>query len=116
PASRALHPLLGQRLYSPVIKEILFESRLSVDAPPFLADHRLFGDVAFPAGAYVEMVLAAAREVFGAGPQVLEDVSIHEALVLSEGAQTIQIILAPAEDGASAFQIFSRMERADAEQ
>jgi myxalamid-type polyketide synthase MxaB len=110
--STAIHPLLHQRVQSPLIKDIVFESGVSADRPPFLSDHRIYGAPIFPATAYLEMALAAAN-TFGAERPVIESVSIHEPLALPEStgeAQTVQLILTPEGDDNASFQILSLIE------
>jgi len=79
-----VHPLLGRRVGSP-LKEVLFEAAIGTRSTPFLEDHRVYGTLVFPMTGYLEMGLAAAAEALGPGPQVLEDVVISEALMLSPG-------------------------------
>jgi acyl transferase domain-containing protein/thioesterase domain-containing protein/acyl carrier protein len=107
----ALHPLLGQRLRS-ALKEIQFETQLSSDWPPFLADHQVYGAVVVPGTAFMEMALAAADAAFEQGGHQLEEITIREALTLSE-ARTVQLILTP--DGAekASFQVASLAEDDD---
>jgi acyl transferase domain-containing protein/acyl carrier protein len=107
--SLSLHPLLGRRLLSPVIKDVVFESFLGTDSVPFLNDHRIDGSVVFPATAYIEMALAAAAKAYGAGPRVLKDVTFSHVLVPSESATSVQTVLAPSEAEPVSFQIFSRV-------
>jgi acyl transferase domain-containing protein len=54
--SRVVHPLLGNRLHSP-LQQIQFESQLSITSAPFLRDHRVHDTVILPATAFVEMLL-----------------------------------------------------------
>jgi myxalamid-type polyketide synthase MxaB len=110
-----LHPLLGQRLRS-ALKEFQFETQLSCDWPPFLADHRVYGTVVVPGTAYVEMALAAADAAFDQGGHQLEEVTIREALILPEDsseAQTVQLILTPDGTEKASFQMVSLTEDDD---
>src|SRR4030095_5939094 len=58
------HPLLGERVPS-AWKSGRLESEISLERLPYLKDHRLSGQVLYPAAAYVETALAAAKEYFG---------------------------------------------------
>ncbi|MFN6535671.1 MAG: type I polyketide synthase [Nostoc sp. EkiNYC01] len=107
PLQKLLHPLLGQRLRSPLSNTIIFKRQLSTADVPFIDDHRIYGMVVVPTVAYLEMAWAAARQVLGKGVCVLEQVAIREAFVLAEGeTRTTQLLLTPDERG-YAFQIFS---------
>ncbi|QLE49252.1 type I polyketide synthase [Nostoc sp. C057] len=107
PLQKLLHPLLGQRLRSPLADTIIFERQLSIADVPFIDDHRIYGMVVVPTVAYLEMAWAAATEVLGKGVCVLEQVAIREAFVLAEGeTRTTQLLLTPDERGYT-FQIFS---------
>ena len=58
----------------------------------YLTDHRLGRSIVFPGAAYVEMALATARETFGPGPCVLEDIEFQALLVLDQDApRTVQV-------------------------
>ena len=106
------HPLLGRRISSPVIKDVVFETQLNAQWPPFLDHHRIYGMVVLPSPAYIEMVLAAASQVFGTASPVLEDLMIHEALLLPEtGSRAIQLVMGEAIDQRVAFQVFARNDR-----
>ena len=116
PAPRAqsktfLHPLLHRRIPMP-IRERVFEVAITPDSPSFLAGHRVQGAIVLSATAYLEMLLAAATEVYGPGPHQLEAVRFEEALVLSDGReQTVQIVLTPEltlEDGEMRFEVCRR--------
>jgi acyl transferase domain-containing protein len=101
------HPLLGQKLRS-ALPQVLFESQISPHSPSFLNDHQIYGTVVMPASSYLEMALAAGTEIYGAGSKVLEDVVIHEVMVLTEDHErTVQLILHPEGERAASFQILS---------
>ena len=101
------HPMLGTRLNNAGIKETIFETQIGLDEFPFLADHRIHGKLILPSPAYMEMFLAATDSHLGKGNHVLENMVIHEALLIPEqGVCTAQTVLIPEEDGAIV-QIFS---------
>ena len=101
-----VHPLLGQRLRSALP---MFESRLNSGSLPSLKDHRIYGEIVLPGGAFFEMVFAAGEELFQTNALVLENLIMQEALIIPEGnrPQTVQLILNPDYSGEAPFKIFS---------
>ena len=93
------HPLLGKRLRSP-LRETQYESQISLPLFPWLAGHRVHGELVFPASAYIGMALMAARESGDANG--IRQLSILEPLTPAE-PRTVQLI---ASDGR--FRILSR--------
>jgi acyl transferase domain-containing protein/acyl carrier protein len=107
------HPLLGRRLLSPTLSDIVFESELGATWPSFLDHHRIYGTALLPSPAYLEMALAAAAEAFGDVAFVIEDFVIREGLILPEtDERLVQLVLRPDENDAH-FEVFSR-DRAEA--
>ena len=101
------HALLGQRLHSPAIRDIVFETTLGAAWPAFLDHHRIYGVAILPSPAYVEMILAGAHEALGDGPWTIEEFSIREALILpDEGERTVQLVIS-AEDKGADFEFLS---------
>jgi acyl transferase domain-containing protein len=108
PRRRDAHPLLGEPIRLARSTELRFESRIGRRRPAFLDEHRVFGDPVMPLTAYLEMGLAAGRHAVGADRLVLEDVIIHQALVLPESGDTVlQTVLTPVGSSAFTFEIFS---------
>jgi acyl transferase domain-containing protein len=106
---RSTHPLLGQAVRSPLLREHVFELRLSADTAPFVSDHVVFGTPVFPATGYIEMATAGALALFGGAEAAIEDLAIEEALAIAtDEARVVQIAFSPVEAGRSAFQVFSR--------
>ncbi len=101
------HPLLGHNSRSPLVKQILWESRWSAAALPFVRDYQVHGMVAVPPLAYLEMALAAAAEAFGPGRHAIQ-ADIAEALILpNDAARTVQLVLAPEDNDHATFQVIS---------
>jgi myxalamid-type polyketide synthase MxaB len=101
------HPLLGQRMRSP-LQDVLFESCLSPDHPVYLQDHCIFQRVIVPGAAYLEMALAAGQQVLQSEHLQLEDVLIQHPLHLSaDQIAVVQVVLSPVEVGFYSFKIFS---------
>jgi acyl transferase domain-containing protein len=97
------HALLGHylRAVRPSWELQVIKRRL-----PYLDDHRIQGTVLMPGAAFIEMVLVAAREAFGAGTYVLEDIEFHKALFLPDDEEPVlQTVLEPE---AAAFEIYGR--------
>ncbi|QEP44176.1 SDR family NAD(P)-dependent oxidoreductase [Ectothiorhodospiraceae bacterium BW-2] len=85
--ARAGHPLLGERIDSPLLPEgALFHNSLSTLTVSFLAHHQIFGQVVLPAAAHIEMALTAAVALLGQGAE-LQAVTIEQALVLPPEAE-----------------------------
>jgi acyl transferase domain-containing protein len=88
-----VHPLLGQRMSA---AHPTWELELSPRLLPYLADHRIQENVLVPGAAFVEMALAAAREVFGAGAYAVEELAFRKALFLTEASDPrVQTVLNP---------------------
>jgi acyl transferase domain-containing protein/acyl carrier protein len=104
------HPLLGQRLHSPAFSkaEIVYESLISANNPEFLTDHRIYQRAVLPASGYIELVLAAGREVLKSEGLYLREVRFLQAMLLPEGSEIpIQFILYPQNEKEFKFKIFS---------
>ncbi|EYF00540.1 Malonyl CoA-acyl carrier protein transacylase [Chondromyces apiculatus DSM 436] len=108
------HPLLGVAFNSHARpEERTWERCLSLKEAPYLADHRVLGDVVFPATGYVEMALAAGAEALGTKEIVLEDLEFQQMLVLPEAtARVAQLALAHRGARRASFQIASRADGA----
>ena len=99
------HPLLSARLRS-ALQEIQFESRVQVQSPEFLGDHRFHEAAVFPGAGYMEMTLAAAEKIFGEGPCRVAELNILAALALPEHeTQTLQFIASSEQEGEARFKI-----------
>jgi myxalamid-type polyketide synthase MxaB len=103
------HALLGRRLPLAGSAELRFEARISGRHPAFLSHHLVFNEVVVPMAAYLESALAAGVVALGTRQLVLEDVVIHQPLVLREFAETaVQTVLKPHPTGGYGFEIYSQ--------
>ncbi len=104
-----LHPLLGPYFDSPAAPGMVFwKMELGVDSVPYLRHHCVRGVPVVPGAAYVEMARAAAEEIFGPGPHILEKIEFKKALFLpEEGAQKVQLAFLPKRDGSNEFRFYS---------
>jgi acyl transferase domain-containing protein/acyl carrier protein len=102
------HPLLGRRIHLAGSRELRFEARIGRAQPAFLEHHRLFDKVVLPMTAYLEAALAAGEVALRTRRLVLEEVVIHQALILPETVETVlQTVLVPDAAGAYRFEIYS---------
>ena len=93
---RPAHPLLGMRLR---VASPRWQAQIGARMPRFLDDHRIDGATVFPAAAYVEQMLATAREMLGEPPWELEGIVFHDALALpDDGLVQVETSLAAERD------------------
>lgn len=91
----ALSPLIDKMVRSPLIKETLFESSVSLQRLPYLKDHRVFDEYVVPGAAYLAYVASAASLLQHSHYQ-LKDVMFPAAMVLKPTQQrTLQLLLTP---------------------
>ncbi|RME50902.1 MAG: SDR family NAD(P)-dependent oxidoreductase [Deltaproteobacteria bacterium] len=87
-------PLLGEEIRSSAHSGMsFFEMEIDTEALPYLQDHRVLGNVVFPAAGYVEIFLEAARNAYGARPFLLESLHFERPLLLPEGkSREVQLV------------------------
>jgi acyl transferase domain-containing protein/NADPH:quinone reductase-like Zn-dependent oxidoreductase len=111
PTSQAgAHPLVGRRLQSPALHDVVFQTRLSAAGPAFIGEHRIFDTTVLPGMAYLEMALAAG-EAAGLGNKslVVRDLLIHEAMIFEQDeVRDVQVVIGQAAGTESALRIFSQ--------
>ena len=110
------HPLLGAPFSVPTQPEARFwEQVLSCSRLPYLADHRVQGEVVLPGTAYVEMALAAAAEAYGSRAHTLEHVVFERMLAIPEdGARFVHVALTEQDASQGSIEVFSRQDADDA--
>lgn len=104
------HSFLGQRLYSPAFSkgEIVYKSVIGSKTPEFLTDHRIFQKAVLPASGYIEIVLAAGKEVLKSESLCLKEIRFLQAMILPDELEIpIQFILYPHNENEYKFKIFS---------
>lgn len=75
-----VHPLLGQRINA---VHPTWELEVDPGQLAYLADHSIQDSTLLPGAALVEMALAAALQVYGAGTYSVDDLRLQKALVLT---------------------------------
>lgn len=103
-SSGTVHPLLGRRLNSAIP---VFEQQLN-SSGSFLSGHRIHGTPVFPATAYLEMALAAAREAFATKQFCVKNVVLAQPLSLPEEESVpVQLVITETAPGLAEFKIYS---------
>ncbi|MGW2292605.1 SDR family NAD(P)-dependent oxidoreductase [Streptomyces phaeochromogenes] len=103
----AEHPLLGAVVELPGSGGVVLSGRLSVEQQPWLADHAVTGTVLFPGTGFVELAIRAGDEI---NCPVLDELTLHNPLVLPEhGGTAVQVMAtAPDQDGHRHLHIHAR--------
>jgi 8-amino-7-oxononanoate synthase len=93
------HLLLGEQLYLAGSSEVRFQAQISAERPAYLKDHCLLDQAVFPATGYIEIALAAARQLFGITDLgiTLASFVIEQPLLLIE-AHTLQCVCTPEQE------------------
>ncbi len=92
-----VHPLLGHRLHMAAVRDtVLFEGRIRSDEPAYLKDHRVMEMVVFPGTGFLEMAVAAGRQLYPDGPVVVDDVTFERAITLPDNQpNVVQVVMMP---------------------
>ena len=102
---RAEHPLLGAVV--PVADgDTVFTARLSAADQPWLAGHRVGGEILFPGTGFLELALHAGAET---GCPAVEELTLGAPLVLSAAAE-VQVVVSAEDDGRRTIAVHSRPE------
>lgn len=90
---RRVHPLLGWRVPE---AEASWENTLDPVSLPWLADHQVGGVMVYPGAAYLEMALAASRQLFNHEHVAVEEFEIVAPMIFDgEHARTTRLVLQP---------------------
>jgi acyl transferase domain-containing protein/acyl carrier protein len=94
----AAHPLLGSRFaVAGTLETYIWENELSTTTLPYLEDHCVQGEIIFPATAYIEMTVAAAREIYGDLPVAVTEIEYRKPLFLTADPVRMQLSLSPSD-------------------
>ncbi|CZI64824.1 TPA: SDR family NAD(P)-dependent oxidoreductase [Legionella pneumophila subsp. pneumophila] len=102
------HPLLGQMLAMPG-NEYLFHQKLDLENLAYIKQHSVFEKVIFPATAYIESGLAAAKSIFQSSAFQIEKFNIERPLHPKQG-QEFQLQVKPKMDGQYKINLFAKQE------
>jgi acyl transferase domain-containing protein len=104
------HALLGESLAlatSP--NSFVWQQTLELPHQPWLLDHQVDGVALYPGAAYLEMMLSAVAERFGACDVKLLDVSFRRGLFLrADRTYQLQTVLTRHGEGGGSLKIFAR--------
>jgi acyl transferase domain-containing protein/acyl carrier protein len=96
PASSARERLLGRRISSPVLRQTVFETRLSVE-DALVSDHFIFGKPVLAASVMLTIIVEAGRALHGKVPLEIVDARFVKAMVFPRrGRRVVQLVLTPA--------------------
>ena len=84
PYASKSHPLLGALVTASIGTMHVFENALDLINLPYLKDHRIYHHILFPAAGFIELALTAGKKLLHTDALVLENISIQEALSLTE--------------------------------
>lgn len=109
------HPLLGLGFVMATQPELhVWEQWISTHDFPFLADHRVQGEVVFPGASYIEMALAAGYLVYGERSVEIEDLVFEQMLALAKDhGRLVQVSLLEESGGRGVVTISSKQEGED---
>ncbi len=104
------HPLLDAHAVLADERTHVWETEISTELLPYLADHCVQGLPVLPATAYAEMAVAAGAEVFGAaGGLRLKSIEYKRPLFLPPGTRaSVQVLLELGSPEEATVRIFSR--------
>jgi polyketide synthase 5 len=103
-AAATTHPLLGAHVRLPEEPEShAWQSDTGTEVLAWLGDHQVHRMAAFPAAAYCEMALVAARTMFGDGAEV-RDVTFDQMLLL-DGTTSVTARASLGVPGSAAFTV-----------
>lgn len=113
PGSRP-HPLLDRRFSSPLVPDIIYESRLDSRVMPLLADHLVHGDVVVSGACYISMLLGVGGGLGKASAGVeISEVAFLQRLAVPASGVAIQLGIRPDSVGNSTFTVISLPEGQD---
>lgn len=105
----SIHPLLGQMLSMPA-NEYLFNHTLDLDQLIYIKQYRVFEQLIFPASAYIEAGLSAAKSILNHPAFYIEKFNIESPLFPHQD-QPIQLQVKPTSDDAYKITIFAEQEK-----
>jgi acyl transferase domain-containing protein/NAD(P)-dependent dehydrogenase (short-subunit alcohol dehydrogenase family)/acyl carrier protein len=103
------HPLLGQRLSTPYLKNsTLYQSVYTAQHPYFMQEHVLFDRAVAPAAAHVSMLLAIAGDLRHPSGCTIENMEFHAPLTAAQDEErTVQFLIEDSHSDRMRFELVS---------
>ncbi|ORA77927.1 type I polyketide synthase [Mycobacterium malmoense] len=98
--SVAAHPLLGVHIEVPSSRDHVWQADVGTEVSPWLADHKVFGQVVMPGAAFAEIALAAASEALGVPVEAvsINQLEVEQMLTLGDHTQLTTQLTRGADD------------------
>jgi NAD(P)-dependent dehydrogenase (short-subunit alcohol dehydrogenase family) len=108
--SNESHPLLGQKIESPLMDGVVvFQRSFTADEPYFMKEHIIFDSPISPAAAHISMVLSAVKEIWNPKSCVLKSVELRTPLVVNSWEKRwVQLCIGKLDGNKTKFQLVSR--------
>jgi len=105
---KTLHPLINQKIESPLIKEKIFTSNLNESSPGCLKDHIIYDNIIVPAAYYLSSLLGVSGLINKSSTCKIKNIIFPNALIIKEQKNIdIQIIAVPTNKDEYSFKIIS---------
>ncbi|CZR52449.1 related to fusarin C cluster-polyketide synthase/NRPS [Phialocephala subalpina] len=94
--SKARHDLLGAQLPDDLEHDLRYRNTVRVSETPWLAGHKVQGQIVYPGAAYIAMALEASKDLAGDLPTKmveLLDIELNRAIGLEEGSNGADTLL-----------------------
>jgi phthiocerol/phenolphthiocerol synthesis type-I polyketide synthase D len=94
------HPLLGTHVEMPSGRDHVWQADVGTDVMPWLADHKVHGQVVMPAAGFAEIALAAGSEALGlpAHAVVVHRLEVEQMLLLDASTRVTTQLIRNADD------------------
>jgi acyl transferase domain-containing protein len=101
-------PLVLREVVTPWTDRRVFETTVNAAQPAYVADHRICGQLLFPAAGFLTLIASVAERLFTEAADIA-DVFLHAPLALGDGDVILQIGVERATgDDATSFDVVSR--------
>ncbi|KPA09304.1 short-chain dehydrogenase [Candidatus Magnetomorum sp. HK-1] len=102
------HPLIHQKIESPLVKEIIYQANFSTLSPGCLKDHVIYKHLVVPAAYYLSMILGASGLMYKSKTCQLKNLMFPNALIFSNKENfNVQLIASPEGENEYTIKIIS---------